>query len=72
MTTSDRWVLLWSRCGNEFTAKTLDAWVSECRAAYTVNTRLPDFHPVVIGSQEECVITMAACQQTIKSRQSAK
>ena len=71
MKTSDQWVLLWSRGGNEFTAKTLDAWVSECRGAYTENTQLPDLYPVVIGSQEECVITMAACQQTIKSRQVA-
>lgn len=72
MMTSDQWVLLWSCGGNEFTAKTLDSWVSECRGAYTENAQIPDLHPVVIGSQEECVITMDACKQTIKSRQAAK
>lgn len=62
------YVLLWSKSQNCLHIEPVANWLSKNRQAYTDNSNLADYHPIVIDSKEVCHNTAELVRNTIKAR----
>jgi hypothetical protein len=63
------YVLLWSKSQNSLHIESVDSWLSKNRTAYANDSKLADYHPIVIGQKELCQQTADAVRNTIKDRE---
>lgn len=67
--TNDLFALLWSRRQNALHVEPLERTLSLNRTAYRDNQPINDYHPIYVGTQDECLKTADAVRSTIASRE---
>jgi len=65
---SDDYSLCWSRRQHQFHVEPLRTLLQRNRLAYSADAALNDYHPIFIGSRQECEQAAHAARGTLEAR----